>query len=324
MNIEVSLGLWQDRPAAEVLDTARIADELGYPAVWIGEMATYDAFALATAAGAAMRTSSLVLGPFAVQVRDPMMIAMGAASVAALTGRPVQVALGTSSTVVVEEWHGRARSAPGAALEEAAEAVAPILAGGKSGFTGRQVGSRGYRLRLAAPGADLTIAAFGPRAIATAARHAARMVVNLVDPTTAGELAEALGEAANRIGRERPRVAAWIPTCVDPDAAAVDQIRRGVVGYLAAPGYSDMFERAGFAQVVEFARSRPHPRELLAAIPDELVFAVTAFGDRDAVLARLRAYEAAGVDDLVIVPACTDADPAAAHTLKTLAPGAGF
>src|SRR5215475_3876083 len=108
MSVEISLGLWQDRPAHEVVETARLVDELGFAGLWIGEMATYDAFALGAALGPG--PVPLVLGPFAVTVRDPMMIAMGAASVADLTGRPVSVALGTSSPLVVEQWHGRSRA----------------------------------------------------------------------------------------------------------------------------------------------------------------------------------------------------------------------
>lgn len=320
MHIEVSLGLWLDRPAEETLRTARLADAYGYPAVWVGEMATYDAFALATAAGSGMTTASLLLGPFAVSVRDPMMIAMGAASVAALTGRPVSVAIGTSSAVLVEEWHGRSRAGAARALAESAEALGPLLAGERSDFAGAHVRSRGYRLRLPAPGAGLTVAAFGPSAIETAARFASRMVVNLVSPETAGELAAAVREAAERLGRPAPRVAAWIPTAVDADRAAIDQARRGLVGYLGAPGYARMFERAGFGDVVEFARSRPHPRELLAAVPDALVHTVGAFGSRDEVVARLGEYAKAGVDDLVIVPSATDRDPAGEATLAALSP----
>ena len=47
-------------------------------------MATYDAFALAVAAAAHTERIPFTLGPFAVIVRDPAMIAMGAASVADL------------------------------------------------------------------------------------------------------------------------------------------------------------------------------------------------------------------------------------------------
>ncbi|MGI8331215.1 LLM class F420-dependent oxidoreductase [Actinomadura scrupuli] len=323
MNIEVSLGLWQDRPAEEVVGTALIADACGYPAVWIGEMATYDAFALATSVGARMSAAALVLGPLPVSVRDPMMIAMGAASVAALTGRPVSVALGTSSVVLVEQWHGRSRTGAARTLAETAEAIRPLLAGERSDFTGAAVRSRGYRLRLPAPAGGLVIAAFGPAAIETAARYADRMVVNLVSPQMAGELAASVRAAADRLGRPAPRVAAWIPAAVDAGAAAIDQVRRGAVAYLAAPGYAEMFERAGFGEVVAYARTRPHPRDLLAAVPDDLVRAVGAFGDAAEVAGRLRAYAEAGIDDLVIVPSATDADPAAEHTLRTLAPAAG-
>jgi alkanesulfonate monooxygenase SsuD/methylene tetrahydromethanopterin reductase-like flavin-dependent oxidoreductase (luciferase family) len=118
VSLEISLGLWQDRPADEALRTAALADELGFPAVWIGELATYDVFALASRL--ALRHARLVLGPLAVPVRDPVMIAMGVASVAALTGRPVAVALGTSSPLVVEQWHGRSRARCGGCWTAAA------------------------------------------------------------------------------------------------------------------------------------------------------------------------------------------------------------
>ncbi|WP_410596867.1 hypothetical protein [Amycolatopsis sp. lyj-23] len=46
MRLSVSLGLWQDRPPEEALDTARAAEAAGYRELWIGEMATWDVFAL--------------------------------------------------------------------------------------------------------------------------------------------------------------------------------------------------------------------------------------------------------------------------------------
>jgi acyl-CoA synthetase (AMP-forming)/AMP-acid ligase II len=98
----VSLGLWQDRPAAEVVRTAQAADALGYGEIWIGEMATFDAFALGAVVAERTSRASLTIGPLAVAVRDPVMIAMGAGSLAELTGRTVNVALGSSSPVVVE------------------------------------------------------------------------------------------------------------------------------------------------------------------------------------------------------------------------------
>src|SRR3954451_11238190 len=112
-----------DSPPLATVEIARTADRLGYGEVWLGEGPTWDSFALATAVG--LRTSRIALtaGPIPVHVRDPFSIARGASSAAALVGRPVGVALGTSSTRVVEGVHGRERARPVAALAESASAV---------------------------------------------------------------------------------------------------------------------------------------------------------------------------------------------------------
>lgn len=318
-HVEVSLGLWQDRPATEVIETAVIADELGYGSVWIGEMATWDAFALGTHIGARMSQARLVLGPFAVAVRDPMMIAMGAASVASLTGRDVSVALGTSSAVVVERWHGRDRSRSGQALDESARAVRLLLDGAKADVDGEVVRTSGYRLRLDPPRSELVVAAFGDRAVTAAARHADRMVLNLVDPPSVADLTGRLRKAAAELGRPAPRVAVWVTCAVDPGPLAVEQLRRAVVGYLAAPGYSEMFRRAGFSDLVDFALTRPHPTDLLARVPSTLAETVGLVGDERRITDRIAEYRAAGADDIVIVPSATDEDPAARRTLEVVA-----
>jgi len=64
--LSVSLGLWQD-PALRRGARHRIAaDRLGYGELWIGEMATYDAFVLGAVIGERTERISLTLGPFAV------------------------------------------------------------------------------------------------------------------------------------------------------------------------------------------------------------------------------------------------------------------
>jgi hypothetical protein len=51
--IEVALPFWLDRPDEEALDIALVAREAGFETLWIGEMATYDASALAPRLGTA-------------------------------------------------------------------------------------------------------------------------------------------------------------------------------------------------------------------------------------------------------------------------------
>jgi probable F420-dependent oxidoreductase len=323
VRLEVSLGLWQDRPPEEVIRTAALVDALGYPALWVGEMATWDAFVLAAHVGQTFQHSDLVLGPFAVAVRDPAMIAMGAASVAAVTGRRVSVALGTSSPVVVEQWHGRDRSRSAQALAESARACRSLLDGQKADVAGDRVRTSGYRLRLEPPRSELVIAAFGDRAVRVAAQYADRMVLNLVDPDSVRMLVAKVRAAAADLGRPAPRVAVWTTCAVDPGPLAIEQMRRGVVGYLAAPGYAEMFERAGYAGLVAFARSRPHPTELLARVPAELNRVVGLVGDAASVRERIAEYADAGADDIVLVPSAGDDDPAGERTLKLAAEIAG-
>jgi probable F420-dependent oxidoreductase len=306
--LSVSLGLWQDREPLEALDTARLADELGYDELWIGEMATFDAFALAAAIAA--RTSerlALTVGPLAVAVRDPMALAMGTASVAALGGaRPVGLALGSSSPAVVAGWHGREWSRPAARLREAADAVRPLLAGDRA--------AGGYRLRLASPAGPLTVAAFGDRSIAVAAELADRMVINLVTPELSARLA---AELARRANGAPPSLAAWVPAAVDPSDEAVAQMSRGVVPYLAAPGYGEMFAAAGFGELVASARSGTRARDLLERVPPELPRSIGLVGDAAEARSRAAAFLEAGVDELVLVPA-TAGDPGGERTLRAL------
>jgi len=335
MRLGVSLGLWQDRAPAEVVRTAQVADELGYGEIWIGEMATFDAFALGAVVAERTARAALTIGPLAVAVRDPVMIAMGVGSLTELTGRTVNVALGSSSPVVVEQWHGRRSERTATALAESASAVRTLLAGGKAELDGQVIRTRGFRLRTAPAGATLagstvggsrvagstvTVAAFGGGAVKVAARHADRMVINLVTPKSAARLVQMLHDECRAAGRPVPPVAAWVAAVVDPSAGGIEQLRRGLVAYMSAPGYGEMFAEAGFADVVSFARTGPHPRDLLAAIPAGLVACVSLLGDEAAVRARLAEYADAGVDEIALVPGSSDADPAGVGTLTALAP----
>ena len=153
-------------------------------------MATYDAFALATAIGCKTQQIALTLGPLSVSVRTPMTMAMGVASVADLTGRQVSLALGASSVVVVEQWHGRVRTRTARHLDEAAQVVSGLLRGDKVDFDGELASCKGFRLRLNAVNSPLTIAAFGPAAVRVAARRADRMLLNMVTPESLHRLRE--------------------------------------------------------------------------------------------------------------------------------------
>jgi alkanesulfonate monooxygenase SsuD/methylene tetrahydromethanopterin reductase-like flavin-dependent oxidoreductase (luciferase family) len=139
----------------------------------------------------------------------------------------------------------------------------------------------------------------------------------MVTPQSLAMLRQQMEAAATEAGREPPKLAVWPCLAIDPGRATLDQLLRAVVGYLAAPGYSDMMSAAGFAELVEFARTRPHPRDLLAAMPDELVSAIGLVGSQAQIAARIEEYRAAGADEICLVPATAD-DPGGLKSLEAM------
>jgi probable F420-dependent oxidoreductase len=297
MRYSVVLGQWLDRPLEADLQTALLADRLGYEQLWVPEMAKADSPAMAARIAERTKQIELVLGPLAVTVRTPVQIAIALQTVAA-TGRTVHVALGTSSTVVAR-WHGRSRRGAADTLAATRRDVTALLAG-------EQV--NGFRLSEPPPvPPTVTVAAFGARAV-EAAQGADRMVLNMVTAATAGRLASG-----------HPNTAVWLCAAIDPTDEERAWLSRGFVGYLAAPGYGEMFAEAGYGELVEFARTRPNPKTLFARMPSDLIEQVALVGDEATVRRRIAEYEAAGITEICLVPPAPDL-PSAARTLEALVP----
>lgn len=297
MRYSVVLGQWLDRPLSADLETAVLADRLGYRQIWIPEMAKADSPTMAMRIVERTDRIEPVLGPLAVTVRSAVQIAIAAQTVAA-AGRPVHLALGTSSTTVAR-WHRRSRHGAVELLATATDEIGALLDGGRV---------EGFRLSEPPdPRPTLTVAAFGPRAVRVAA-SADRMVLNMVTAETAGRLAA-----------QHPNTAVWLSAAVDPSDAERAWMARGFVGYLAAPGYDDMFIEAGFGELVEFARTRPGPKEIYARMPPDLIDRVALVGDEATVRRRIEEYRTAGVTEICVVAPAPDL-PVAARTLEALAP----
>jgi len=280
----VVLGQWHDRPLQSDLDLARAADRLGYRQLWVPEMAKADSPAMASIIAAETEQIELVLGPLAVTVRSPVQIAIALQTVAS-TGRRVHVALGTSSGTVAR-WHGRSRAGAADALERSLAELRALLAGERI---------NGFRLsQPPSPAPTITVAAFGPRAVRIAS-GADRMVLNMVTV-----------DAARRLATEHANTVAWLCVAVDPSEEQRRWLTRGFVGYLAAPGYDEMFIDAGYGDVVEFARTRPDPKELFERVPDDLLDHVALVGDEATVRRRIAEYEAAGLREVGLVPAAPE------------------
>jgi probable F420-dependent oxidoreductase len=319
-HIEVALPFWLDRPDEEALDIALASRAAGFDTLWVGEMATYDAFALATAVGHRAPGVRLKVGPLALGVRSPVALALGASSVASLTGCEVDIALGASSPAIVAGWHGRPWAQHAERMRETIDCLRPILAGTPVDYTGQLVHSHGFRLRNPLSNSRIAVGAFGPAMTRVAAEHADEVVLNLVPPARVAEMRAIIDAAAATAGRIPPRLTVWVPVAVNPGDAALRQLAAQLAVYLAPPGYGEMFSELGFLDLVQRARAGARRLELASAIPVELLDQVCALGSADHVAARLRAYHDAGADAVAVVPGTAE-DPGGTATLAALALG---
>jgi len=318
-SLSIVLPYWLDRPNLEAVEIAKSAGAAGFGSLWVGEMMTVDAFALASVIARETKAIRLVVGPLAVGVRTPASLALGMASVTTLGGRDADLALGASNPLVIAAWHGRSFAHPVARMRDTVAALRPMLAGERSACSGTFESSTGFRTAGDPSRATISIAAFGRRMLELAAAVADRIVVNLVTSEQVARTKSAVAIAARAAGRDAPPLAVWVPVAIEPGAAAWQQLARQLVVYAGAPGYGEMFAEAGFSETVSLARSGAHPREILAAMPRELMESIGAVGTAGEVHRRLDQYSQAGADEIGIVPVTAD-DPAGARLMDDLRP----
>jgi probable F420-dependent oxidoreductase len=318
----VVMPFWLDRPDEEAVEVALAAEQAGIETIWIGELVSFDAFALATAIGLRTRRARLKIGPLAVGVRSPVAIALGVASVATLIGRPVDVALGASSPTIVTGWHDRPWAEVAPRMGEAVPALRAILDGRRADIDGRHVHAHGFKLRRAQPETSITVAAFGPAMTRVAARHADEVVLNLVTPEHVAQVRTRIDQEAAAAGRDAPpRLAVWVPVALDAGEPGLLQLAGQLAAYIGAPGYGEMFAELGYGALVDQARAGGARRaELAGAIPVELIGQVAAVGSTVDIAARIAAYHRAGADHVAVAPSTAE-DPAARSTLEALTRG---
>ncbi len=316
--VEAVLPFWLDRPDEEAVQIAEAAARAGLAGLWVGEMASFDAFALATAIGTRTTGLRLKLGPVPISVRTPVAVALGASSVASLTGCEVDVALGASSPAIVTGWHDREWAHSGARMRETIRCLRPILRGERADYDGHHLRSHGFRLRHPLPQTRIGVGAFGPAMIRLAAELSDEVVLNLATPQRVSRVRRQVDDHATAMDRAAPHLTVWVPAALRPGEASLRQAANQMAIYLAPPGYGEMFGDLGFPGLVERARSGARRSELAAAMPFELVEQIGAFGDPEQIVARLWAYLEAGADTVAVVPVTAE-DPAGRAVLQCVA-----
>ena len=304
----------------------REAEQMGVDIIWSAEAWGMDGVSSLAYLAAVTDRVQLGTGILQISARAPVMTAMTALSMAAISDDRFILGLGVSGPQVVEGLHGVRFAKPLSRLRETVDIVRQAFAGEKIAYDGEHhqlplPGGQGKSLRLAQPANDqipIWLATLGPASLAYTGEAADGWAGTCFVPSGAHATLGHVVAAAEAAGRSKSDVACQAGGAVqfgDDLGELVEPRRPGVAFTLGAMGsatqnfYNDAYRRAGFEEsCIEVQQLwLDGKREQAAeAVPDELVLQTNFLGTVDQVTERVRAYRDAGIDVLRVQPEGAD------------------
>ncbi len=303
-------------PWEEVIEKVKIADELGFDSIWLGESWGYELFTSMADLVRVTKRIKIGAGIANIYSRSPAVLASTAATLDERSGGRIILGLGPSGANVIEHWHGVPFQKPVRRTREYVEIIRMILRGEKLVYHGEFFKlERGFKLRFTPPRADLPIyiAAMGPKNVEQAGEIADGVLPVYWPGNKWGDLREQL-DAGSRLAGRPAHSAAIAPylTVIILNEHATEQDRAAARLFAAAPlafyigkmgdYYSQMLTRHGYgAEVAVVQEAWKHrDRNPAEAVPASLLDVTSIIGTPSEVVAKLDQWAASGVDEPVI------------------------
>ena len=319
----------------EQVEFLREAERLGVDIFWSAEAWGMDGVSTLGYLAAVTERVKLGTGILQISARTPVMTAMTALSLAAISGDRFILGLGVSGPQVVEGLHGVRFADPLGRLRETVDICRQAFAGEKINYEGRHhvlplPDGQGKSLRLAQPANDsieIWLATLGPRSLRYTGEAADGWVGVCFVPSCPGATWGHVADAAAAAGRAPGSVACQAGGAVEfgDDLEALIAPRRpgiaftlGAMGSATANFYNDAYRRGGFEEECRHVQRLwldGDRAAAAAAVPDRLVSETNFLGTHAEVTEQVRAFRDAGVDVLRLQPE----GATAADRLDTLA-----
>jgi 5,10-methylenetetrahydromethanopterin reductase len=312
--MDVSLGLFPTEPPRRLLDLIRLAEELGYQAVYVGDsqMIWREAFSLLGAA--AVVTSRIRLAPGVTNpvTRDPAVVAAAIETLVEMAGPRVVLGIGAGDSSL------RTLGKQPASLKHLEASIGLI----RALLAGQEVphpeSGAPVRLTYAQPAAAETpvyVAVSSPRIHRLAGRVADGAIVLVgTDPAFLAASRRELQTGADQAERRVGRVVCWTPCSVQADGSAARAAVKAHVARVLNRPLPFELDRAT-QQVVEEVRERyayyEHMQPGTAhgeVVPDDLVERFAVAGSPAEARAQIERLAASGlVDEIAIIPHAAEA-----------------
>ena len=314
------------RTVAENIDLALLAEECGWRGVWLAETTGLDAVAGAAAVAARLASGRVGTAIVPMQTRGPMLLAMAAASIGPVAPGGFVLGLGTSTPLIVEDWHATPwGESPLALTRECVDLTRRFLRGerittesGRWRYRRAQLGTR------PPPRAPIYLAALNDKMLELAGEIADGVVLNFVTVADVRHARERVAAGAARAGRSLDdfEIVVFFRATVTGDyEQARARYQRELLTYIMAPVYQRMFAREGWEEACREVQTLWRARErqqALDAVPEALIRERALIGEVDAVRERLAAYAAAGMDSAIATPVALPDEDYLADTARTI------
>lgn len=315
----------------QAVNTVRLADELGYDSLWLGETWGFELFS--SLADLAHVTERITLGAGIANVfsRSATVIAMAAATVDAQSEGRLILGLGSSGPIVIEKLHGVPFERPLQRLREYTDIINTLIAGERLDHHGELLQlDQGFRLRMnpVRPHIPIYIASLTPKSLEQSGAIADGVLPIYWPGAKFGEMRTLLDGASTAANRPpgSTRIAPYITTTVvekeDDREAMRRRARAPIAFYIGRMGnfYAEMLERHGFVDEVAAVRKgwKDGHDAAAAGVSDAMLDATALVGTADEIASRLESWVGSGLDEPLL--SFAGADPAKVErSLRALA-----
>ena len=329
--IGIVIPYWSNITKTELIEIARLVEELGYDSIWVPEMWGRDAFSLLTLL--ALNTKKVKLGTGIVSVfsRTPALIAQTIATLDEISEGRMILGLGTSGPIVIKDWHGLDFEKPLQRTTEYVEIIRMILSGERVDYDGEIFKLKNFRLQFTPirKNIPIYIASLGPKNVRLTGELADGWIPFLVPLEFLRDARKELESGAKAKGRglDQIMVCPYIPACISKDNDFPKRVLQEFIAYYVGgmgTFYYKMMSRLGFqneADLIVEAWKRGSKNQAVQGVSDTMLNSIAIVGTKDEGKKKLKEYMQAGADlPILIFPPKSSRDMVK-ETIRELAPG---
>ena len=327
------IGSRRDSNIEEVIASAKLADELGYDTIWVGESWGWDVFTTLTMIACHTERIRLGTGIATVFSRSPAMTAQSIASLDVISGGRATLGLGTSGRIVIEDWHGVEYSRPLERTREYINIIRLILSGERVDFRGEIFNLARFRLPFSPiqNSIPIYVASLGPRNLALTGELADGWLPTWPHVGHLPDMFRIVEQGAVEAHRSpadidvAPSILCYVSDSSEEEAEARRLLSDHIAYYVGGMGtyYYDLFTRYGYGEEASLIRQAWMSGDRSGAasmVSQDMLDNITITGDEDECREKLSKYRDNGATSPVVgCPHGCDTE-VVLSTLRALAP----